>query len=600
MLTTEEMRGYVDILENEHQEIEASFSALQQRLQFGNGISETDLESLNELQDSLAQLQDNIDHHIERCRIEGDPGEIYIEKDRLDRLRHKSNLTGIKINKQLESSEKRGVSKPKSKLSRTGKVTVKVAKKAIKSGWKVGKRAFNQVNPINKSVNRNATSDHGVESLRMANSIYKTGKKAIKTTKTTVKTTNKSIKLAESTAKRSYRTVKQTAIITYKVVKTTASVVKKAVIALATLASFPLFWIILAILVVVVLMINAVAVLLGGAASVQEQEREAATDPVALDENIPEDIQDALEYFRIATENQKTEYTDMINGYAYDTDNLRESDLVYEVRNNPPATYEKSLATPGRKSTLCNAWRVGLNEPEALAIVYVLLERAENEANGTELELYPIEYTQEAFDGLLDMCCVYTDTVFPGQECPDRNCSLHHEAQPNPAYATALNAYNREVNAYNSFFDGVAPKSAEYRRRLEAQNNAPNPAAQSAMQEWVDQAKNELTTAFRSWEAGYEYTGWEINAYMDINCLAWLGASVEAAQRTLESTPQTTQTDYYTCDHVHDLHSVGLNIFNADETMNRYSFSEAERQWAENLTQTYTAYFAYLEAEGGG
>ena len=499
-----------------------------------------------------------------------------------------------------------------------GKVTFKASKMVVKTGWKTGstitrtsatvgakfgkktvKQIINKANPLNKAVNKGVVSDHGVESLRMANSAYKTGKKTIKTAKTSIQTTQKSIKLAGDTAKKSYRTVKRTVVTTYKVAKTIVVGVKKAAIALITLASYPAFWIVAAILVVIVLMINAIATLLGGAATIEEQEREAATDPVALDENIPQDIQDALEYFRIACENQKTEYCNLINGLYYDTNNIRESNLVYEVRNNPPITYETSLATSARKATLCNAWNVSLNEPEALAIVYVLLERAENEANGTELELYPVEYSQEAFDNLLDMCCVHTDTVYHGQECPQKNCSVHHDEQPNPAYTVAYNAYVREVNAYNSFLGNVAPKSTEYRRRLEVQNNASDPAARSAMQSWVDQAKNELTSAFRAWEAGYEYTGWKVNEYMDINCQAWLGASVEAAQATMESTPQTTQREYRTCDHVHDLHSIGLNLFNADQTMNLYNFTEAERQWADNLTQTYTAYFAYLEEEGG-
>lgn len=601
MLTSAEMRENVDVLENEHKAIQDALTSLQQRLQFGRA-SEEDLEALNNLSDSLTELQEDIDHHLERCRDECNPNDILDEQERLERLRRSTKLTEADIDQQLEQSEKLDIGKKKSVLSKVGrsagKLTLKAGKAAGRTGWRLGKKAFNKTNPINKRVSKGSTSDHGVESLRLANSVYRTGKKTIQTTKQTVQTTKKSIKLAENTAKTTYQTTKKTAVTTYRVTKAIAIFVKDTVIALVTLASFPLFWIIAAIILVIVLVISAVGTLMGGAAAIEEQNREAATDPVALD-NVPEDIQDALEFFRIACENQKTEYCDMINGFYYDINNLRESDLVYEVRSNPATIYDQSLATPGRKTTLCNAWNIVLNEPEALAIVYVLLERAENEANGTTLDIYEIEYTQEAFDDLLDVCCVHTDTVFSGQECPDRNCSRHHDEQPNPDYQTAVNNYNYCVSRRDNFNATVVPYADNYSRLLEQYNNAPA-VVQAAMQGALNSAWNDLVSAFRSWESAFEWTGWDIDEGIGYNGSAWLQQFVEEAEQTVNNTAPTTSTDYYTCDHQHDLHSVGLNLFNADETMTLYSFSTEERQWAENLIQTYTAYFAYLEAEGGG
>lgn len=498
-----------------------------------------------------------------------------------------------------------------------GKVTFVLSKAVIKTGWKAGqitartgmttgkfvarkglntgKHIINKANPINKRINKSDIADHGVESLRLANTAYKTGKQTIKTTKTTIKTTEKSIKLAGETAKNTKRTV----VTTYRVVKATVIFIKDFTIALVTVATSPALWIVVAASVIIAVLISAAATLLGGASEYEEQIRQAINDPIGLVDNIPEDIQNALEYFRIACENKKTEYCDMINNLYYDIDNLPESDLVYEVRNSPPTTYDTSIATSSRKVTLCNAWDVTLSAPEALSIVYVLLERAENEANGTELELYPVEYSQLAFDELLDICCIHTDTVFSGQECPQRNCSLHYDEQPNPAYTTAYNAYIQEVDRYNDFLENVSPWSAEYRSRLEAQAAEPNHMAREAMQSWVDDAKEMLQQAFNNWEYVFGWTGWEVNEYMDINCQAWLGEFVEDAQTTMNNTPQTIQTPYYTCDHLHELHSIGLNLFNADETMNLYSFTEAERQWVANLTQTYSAYFQYLEQGGG-
>lgn len=506
-----------------------------------------------------------------------------------------------------------------------GKVTFKLSKMVVKAGWKTGetvvrtgiyagkltarkglrtgkqavKSAINKANPIAKPVNKNDVADHGVESLRMANTAYKTGKRTIKTAKTTIQTTEKSIKLAENTAKTTYRTTKRTVVTTYRVVKATAIFIKDAVIALFTVASSPVFWIVAAIAVVIVLTYSAAGLLLGGASDYEEQMRQAANDPVALADNIPEDIEDAVGYFRTACENHKNAFCEMINGYYFNIDDRKHSDLVYMKRNNPPTEWTKTYATDGKKEQLCAAWDVAVIEPEALAIVYVLLERAENEANGTDMELYPIEYTQEAFDSLLDECCAVTEDVYERQECLTLDCSEEYDEAPNPAYTTAYNNYIYEVNRYNSFFADVAPKSEEYRYRLETQNATSDSNARAAMQSWVEAAYTALSNAFRAWENDYEHTGWAVNEYMDINCLAWLGGFVESAQTILNETPETIQTPRPVCAHEHDLHSVGLNIFNAEETMNRLHFTEAEMQWAENLTQTYTAYFLYLE-EGGG
>lgn len=498
-----------------------------------------------------------------------------------------------------------------------GKVTFVLSKAVIKTGWKAGqitartgmttgkfvarkglntgKHIINKANPINKRINKSDIADHGVESLRLANTAYKTGKQTIKTTKTTIKTTEKSIKLAGETAKNTKRTV----VTTYRVVKATVIFIKDFTIALVTVATSPALWIVVAASVIIAVLISAAATLLGGASEYEEQVRQATNDPVALAEDMPEDIQDALGYFQTACDNQRNEYCGKINGLYYNINDLKNSDLVYMRRNNPPAEFQKSYATDGKKTQLCEAWDVKIIAPEALAIVYVLLERAENEANGTEMDLYPIEYTQEAFDDLLDMCCETTEDVYERQECLTLDCSEEYEETPNPAYTIASTEYNTAVNRYNDFLFNVAPYSEEYRSRLEAYYAANN-NARSAMADWVTGAYAMLVQAFQNWESVFGVTGWEINEYMDINCMAWLGDFVESAYATLQSTPETIRTPRPVCEHLHDLHSLGLNFFNAEETMARYSFTDAELQWAENLTQTYSAYFQYLEEEGGG
>lgn len=601
-MRSDELHENIDVLEDEKASLEASFQEIRERVLSGKHLSETDYERLSDLKDEAEYLEEDIEHHLFRCSDECDPSEIAGEKARLDQLKINTKQLSESISKQLNETESAVTAQKVKKKEKAKKARHFVANQSgriIKIGWRAGKDAFSKIDPLNKPVNKNDVSDHGVESLRLARSAYKTGKKTIKTTKSTIQTTEKSIKLAGNTVKTTYRTTKNTAVTTYRAVKATAIFIKDAVIALITVASSPVFWIVAAIAVVVVLIYSAVAMLLGGAADYEEQMRQAANDPVALADNVPEDIEDAVEYYRIACENHKTDFCDMINGYYFNIDDRKNSDLVYMKRNNPPAEWQKSYPTDAKKEQLRNAWDVSVIEPEALAIVYVLLERAENEANGTDMDIYPIEYTQEAFDDLLDKCCVVTEEVHERQECPGLDCSEEYDESPNPAYTTAYNAYIREVNAYNSFAADVAPKSAEYRYRIETQNATSDPNARAAMQSWVDAARNELTTAFRSWEAGYESTGWAIDEYMDINCQAWLGGFVENAWAVLQATDEVIRTPHPACAHEHDLHSVGLNIFNAEETMSLYHFTEAETQWAENLTQTYTAYFLYLE-EGGG
>ncbi len=71
---------------------------------------------------------------------------------------------------------------------------------------------------------------------------------------------------------------------------------------------------------------------------------------------------------------------------------------------------------------------------------------------------------------------------------------------------------------------------------------------------------------------------------MDEQLCASMAASLEseysAAEKALKSTPKTTNTPYYTCDHLHTLHSFGLNFYTAEQVMQMLQFSEEEQQWA--------------------
>ena len=75
-----------------------------------------------------------------------------------------------------------------------------------------------------------------------------------------------------------------------------------------------------------------------------------------------------------------------------------------------------------------------------------------------------------------------------------------------------------------------------------------------------------------------------------------LNNEVTAAETTRNNTPETIRTPYYTCDHLHTLHSFGLYFYTAEQVMQTLNFSEDEKQWvsltAMNIQQ-------YLMPEGG-
>lgn len=71
---------------------------------------------------------------------------------------------------------------------------------------------------------------------------------------------------------------------------------------------------------------------------------QAYATPVALGEDIPEEIQQAKAMFEAAADAQKQVYTAKIDALQFSTADMPHNDTVYLVRNEPPATFETSLA----------------------------------------------------------------------------------------------------------------------------------------------------------------------------------------------------------------------------------------------------------------
>ena len=49
----------------------------------------------------------------------------------------------------------------------------------------------------------------------------------------------------------------------------------------------------------------------------------------------------------------------------------------------------------------------------------------------------------------------------------------------------------------------------------------------------------------------------------------------------VQAMPQTITKTTVTCDHLHNLHSVGLNILSKDDVMAAWNFSDVDKEWFE-------------------
>ena len=100
----------------------------------------------------------------------------------------------------------------------------------------------------------------------------------------------------------------------------------------------------------------------------------------------------------------------------------------------------------------------------------------------------------------------------------------------------------------------------------------------------MDNAWAMLVQAFRNWESVFGYTGWTIDEYIGINGSAWLQQFTDTAWRTLQNTDEYITTTYYTCDHLHTLHSIGLYTYDKETVMTALGFTDADKEW-ENLIE---------------
>ncbi len=413
-----------------------------------------------------------------------------------------------------------------------------------------------------RKINLHDTADTGAESVRLGVDAAKKGKRVVRTARDTTRTA-------------------------VRAAKTTVNILHHLIVHTVAILISPVTWVIFAIGLVLYLLMTLLIILTGVAAQDNNAQHQAYATPVALGEDIPEEVQQTKAIFEAAENAEKQAYISQINALRFSTADLHHNDTVYLVRNEPPATFQTSLATDARKAQLKNAWQLTVSDAEGIAIAYVYLEHEANEAHGS----------QDVFDMIvLDMVTV-TETQYRNQECPDANCSVHYHVADNPAYATAQQNYTNAITRRDDWNIMVVPRCNDYIAALTTYYNTPAAGQPFAWQQ-VESTYALFEQAVNNWSTVFGIWGLSIDENLGGSMLTRLNGEVNDAETTLNNTPETTRTPYYTCDHLHTLHSFGLNFYTAEQVMQTLNFTEEEKQWVA-LTAMNIQQYLITEPEGG-
>lgn len=561
VITTE-----IDKTELELTEVRSNLTAKQAELQ--NATDDTVKEALQEEITQLSEKRDQLTDMKEQLTDLRDKTDEALQqvKDRTEPI----NQLVIKVEADIND-------KPEI-VNKQSKHTGRILAAPIRMGIRTARYTVRKVNPLEQNINKRETSDHGVESLRLA---YRTGTKIVSTAKTTVKIAKSPVKAVKA-IKKAPRVIANTAKRTAKVTAKTARIMANIVVHIAAALINPVTWVILFFAMVVYVILSIVVIIMGGASTQDATQAISYTQQVGIDDT---DMDDAREYYRIACDRNKGNFSAVINGLYYSASDLRRSDLVYMERSEVGTVtqYTKGFATPTWKASLINAWLISVPEQEAIAIAYVYLQMQENSTHGTQQQIYQITYTQDIFNQIVDAAVRWSDTTYDNQQCAQNNCSEHHDSQPNPAYATAQQALTDAITRRDDWSIMVVPRCNDYAAALAVYNNTPAAGQSYAWQQVqnkyavYEQAVNNWSTVFGRW-------GLYIDENLGASMLSQLNSEVSTAQTTLNNTDQYTVTTYYTCDHLHTLHSIGLYTYDKDTVMTALGFTDADKQW-ENLIE---------------
>lgn len=416
---------------------------------------------------------------------------------------------------------------------------------------KIAAKELEKVNPLNKKIDKNDTTDTGVESLRLG---YRTAKKTYTTSKSAVHGVKLLYKAPVKTVRAAIWTVRAASTV---LVHTAAILLN------------PLFWILVVILLLILVIAVPCVMILGGGAAGGTTTNKAVGTAAGSKQEISTIFPQAEEFFDNACTTKQNEFNSFVDSMYYSTDDLQHSDLVYMVCSNDDTVFQTSLATDNRKQQLKDKFSKSISKTEAIALVYVNLEKQKNTENNTEGQIYEIEFTQQAFDDLLGMMVSWSDTVYGGQECPQKNCSVHQEEIPNPAYDDLFYKVDMSAGAFNDW-GNIIPY-------LENLHSIHDGHAQS--QYWDNNIQwriDNWNIVYGDFVPVYPYTSNDGNDF-----LSYLGGLYAGYADELDNTPQTITKTTVTCDHLHNLHSVGLNILSKDDVMAAWNFSDVDKEWFE-------------------
>lgn len=447
----------------------------------------------------------------------------------------------------------------------------KGSKRSVPGGkvLNLAKNTLSKGNPLSKPMNSNEVSDTGTESLKMAYGTIQKGKNAIKTTSRTIKSTTRTVKSTGKISKDVTVATSRTVVFVVRRAVATIKLVVTVVSNIIAAVTNPIVLICVAIVLVLFMIVALVVLLLSGGAAATATNNQAYNAVGLVD--IPGQYQNGLAFYDNAVSDRRADFNAIIDDLYYDYNNLTISDLSFMRRrlsNSSTITYDRSFTPDTRKGGMKASWQFTLAPSEIIAIAYVYMEKEANETNGTDHAIYEVTFTQNVFDEIIEKCIYFSDTVYPRQACPDKNCTKHIEVTDNPDYAVALKANNAAADAFNDW--------AEVTNLL--YDNAQIEDSIGRDKHWqyvVTPPLNEWIVTYNRYPTIENYG----EDFLDI-----LGEEYEEANRILNDTPKTIETVTYICNFEHDLHSIGLTFYSKDQVMSALGFSESEKQWV-SLTE---------------
>ena len=574
----------------------------QQRAEITTELQNTERE-LTQTNNTLLEKQQALRDAADDAAKQSLQQEITQLTDRRDRLsEQKEQLTELRTRtddalKQVSERKKpidelvkkteADLNTSKQVISRRSGHAARVLFAPIRLGFRTAKDAAHKVNPLDKKVNKRDTADHGIETLRLANS-------SIKTVHSTVKTAVRTTKTVAALPKNAVMVVRGAVVNTYRITKTVVKTTAALLIHAAAFLMNPITLLLAFVIVIGVLTSAFVAEIANLDGTEQTETIAMAYSDAAGIGDIEEKYPEAAEFYRIACDGNRAAFEAKINSLYYSNANLKNSDLVYMERNlnGTKKQFNKGFPTNDYKNLLKADWKILISEKEAVAIAYVYLEMQENTNKGTEMGIYDVAFTQDVFDLIVDTAVVWNDTTYARQECPDANCSLHNDSEPNPEYTAAFNAYNQAVKAKSDWNNNVKPTSDAYITALNAYNvilatynttpAAGKPfveAALNAARDTMNTALDMFKTAVRNWCTTYHHASLTVDNKLDAKMQTELTNAVNAAKTKLDHTEQYTSSSYRTCDHLHTLHSIGLYGYIKDTVMNTLGFTDNYKEW---------------------